>query len=958
MNSSGRPLRFGYDERARMTSWTDTNGSRYDYAYDERDRCLAQGGEEGHLTLRLSYDETDPETGHRITTATTATGATHRYLINDAHQVVAEIDPLGAVTRYERDRYNRLLSHTDPLGHTTRLAYDEAGNLTKVVRPDGRASTAEYNALGLPLRVVHPDGRVVRQTYDERGNRTSVTDPSGGTTRFTYDEAGRLTSVRDALGHTTSVRCDARGLPITVEDPLGARTHYTRDAFGRPRTVTDALGAVTRLEWTPEGKPARRVDPDGAEQSWTYDGEGNCVSHTDAMGGVSRFEYTHFDLLKARTGPDGVRYEFTHDAELRLREVLNPQGLSWTYEYDKAGRLVSETDFDNRTLTYEHDEAGTLTARTNGLGERITYDRNALGQVTRKTAGEAVTTYTYDIFDELAEATAPGVRLTHLRDRYGRLLSETVNGRELRYGYDALGRRTSRTTPTGAVSEWTYDEAGRRTQLTTSGRTLTFEHDEAGRELSRHVGDTITLTHAYDALGRLTSQQVSGRESLLQQRTYTYSADGNLTGVSDLLSGPRRFTLDKAGRVTRVEATNWTEQYAYDEAGNQTSATWPSTHPGQEATGERSYTGTRITRAGRTRYEHDAQGRVVLRQRQRLSRKPDTWRYEWDAEDRLTSVTTPDGTTWRYVYDPLGRRIAKKSPTEETTFTWDGTTLCEQTTESADLPHPVVLTWDHKGLQPLTQTERILDRDAPQEAIDERFFTIVTDLVGTPSELIDESGTLAWHTRSTLWGTTTWASASTAYTPLRFPGQYFDPETGLHYNFFRYYDAESARYFSPDPLGLAPSPNPVTYVRNPSVCTDRLGLAPEPCPQEGEILYRGDMRPPEEIRRAGGFKSLAPGSDVSLLDYVVNHVPSDFVSTSRSADFALSAAKPGGYVYEIESPAGGINVNNELGPESPHPFEREIAFKGEIPFDRVTRVWHIDEFWEYDDELVVYTRGD
>lgn len=73
----------------------------------------------------------------------------------------------------------------------------------------------------------------------------------------------------------------------------------------------------------------------------------------------------------------------------------------------------------------------------------------------------------------------------------------------------------------------------------------------------------------------------------------------------------------------------------------------------------------------------------------RLSRKPDTWRYTWDAEDRLTSVTTPDGSLWRYQYDALGRRVAKRRLSddgstilEQVSFTWDDTILCEQTTES------------------------------------------------------------------------------------------------------------------------------------------------------------------------------------------------------------------------------------------------------------------------------------
>ncbi|WP_156725671.1 putative T7SS-secreted protein [Streptomyces apocyni] len=845
-NSSGLPLRFTYDERGRVTSWTDSNGSAYTYEYDDQDRCVAEGGAAGHMTLRLDYSDADPATGLRLTTATTPDGAAHRYVVNDVHQVVQETDPLGAVTRYEHDRYNRLLLRTDPLGRTARFEYDASGRLTTAVRPDGREAKAEYNPLGLPVRVVNPDRTAVRQEYDERGNRVSVTAPSGAVTRYTYNEAGHLTTVTDTLGHTTRIRTDPAGLPVAVTDPLGATTLIDRDAFGRPAALTDPLGALTRLEWTPEGKLTRRVDADGSEQSWTYDGEGNCLTHTDPMGAVSRFEYTHFDLMSARTGPDGVRYEFTHDHELRLTQVRNPQGLTWDYGYDAAGHLISETDFDDRTLTYERDTAGRLASRTDALGQTIRYERDELDRIVRKDAAGTVTTFAYDFTDQLAEAINPDATVTYLRDRYGRLKSETVNGRTMSYEYDALGRRVGRTTPTGAVSAWTYDAAGRRESLTTSGRTLTFEHDASGQETTRHIGDTVTLASQYDPMGRLTTQQVTGAGRSIQRRDYTYRADGNLTALNDQLAGTKTFDLDAAGRVTAVHAANWTERYAYDEAGNQTQASWPTPHPGQEATGTRDYTGTTLTRAGTIRYEHDALGRITLRQKTRLSRKPDTWRYEWDAEDRMRSVTTPDGTVWRYAYDALGRRISKQrlaaadgtTVLEQVTFTWDGTTLCEETTQSESLPNPVALTWDHQGLRPLAQTERILATDAPQEAIDERFFAIVTDLIGTPNELVDEAGHVAWRTRSTLWGTTTWASTSSAYTPLRFPGQYFDPETGLHYNYFRHYDPEVARYFSSDPLGLSPAPNPAAYVLNPHTWTDQLGLAPDACPNNVALGIR------------------------------------------------------------------------------------------------------------------------
>ncbi|WSR69458.1 RHS domain-containing protein [Streptomyces sp. NBC_01197] len=144
-------------------------------------------------------------------------------------------------------------------------------------------------------------------------------------------------------------------------------------------------------------------------------------------------------------------------------------------------------------------------------------------------------------------------------------------------------------------------------------------------------------------------------------------------------------------------------------------------------------------------------------------------------------MITPDGTVWRYLYDPLGRRISKSRLSgcgehvlERIEFTWDGTTLCEQTSHSADLARCVTLTWDYEGLHPISQTERITSVDAPQEEVDRRFFAIVTDLVGTPTELVDETGEVVWHTRSTLWGAATWRADSPVYTPLRFPGQYFD----------------------------------------------------------------------------------------------------------------------------------------------------------------------------------------
>ncbi|MGH4033677.1 RHS repeat-associated core domain-containing protein [Actinomycetota bacterium Odt1-20B] len=853
-NSAGLRLRLDYDDEARITSWTDSNQTWYRFTYDDEDRCVRGESTAGHLACTVEYRPDERETRY-----TDALGHTTVYRYNDLRQLLSETDPLGGTVHSEWDSWNNLLVRTDALGRRTENTWDEHGNLTAVRPPDGTCASAVYNDLNLPVEIVGPDGVVQRQTWDEHGNCTSVTARDGMTHHFTHDATGAVATITDPLGHITELRSDAAGLPLEVTDPLGAVTRYDLDAFGRAHAITDPTGAITRLEWTVEGKLARRTEADGSSESWTYDGEGNCVSHTDAMGATTTHEYTHFDLIAARTGPDGVRHEFDHDTQLQLRRVTNPQGLSWSYEYDPAGRLVAERDFDDRTLTYTHDAAGQLVTRTTAAGVEITFERDVLGRtVAQNVAGATTTRYTYDATGDLTEAVGPDVALTLERDGAGRLLSETVNGRTLTHTYDALGRRTGRTTPSGATSTWTYDAAGRCTELTASGRRLAFTHDGAGRELTRTVGEALTLTNAYDVVGRLLQQDLTGGSAggRIQHRAYTYRADDQLTGMEDRLNGTRRFDLDAAGRVTTVHAAGWTETYAYDEAGNQTDASWPSPMPGQEATGPRTYTGTRITAAGNVRYEYDTAGRVTLRQKTRLSRKPDTWHYEWDAEDRLTSVVTPDGTRWRYLYDPLGRRVSKQRMTEQgvaerTDFTWDDMTLCEQTSHTPGAPESVTLTWDHDGLCPLAQTER---KHLTDEEVDARFYAIVTDLVGTPTELLDERGDIAWRTRTTLWGTTVWNRSATAYTPLRFPGQYYDPETGLHYNYFRHYDPETARYLTADPIGLAGGFAPHSYVPNPFMWIDPLGLSLLDVSKNGVhiVVHEYDVDKPAHAHVTGG----------------------------------------------------------------------------------------------------------
>jgi RHS repeat-associated protein len=898
VNSSGLPLRFTYDDHGRMIGWDDRVGTWYRYTYDADGRVVRTSGSARCLDGEIRYDR-----DNRVTVEVNSLGHATSYHYNEAWQVERVVDPLGHATTHEWDRYDRKLAVTDPLGRTTRYTYDRAGDLARVTRPDGRHTTISWNRHHQPERIVGPDAATWQREYDSRGNLTAATDPAGAVTRHGYDPLGRPTTVTDALGHTRRIETNAAGLPIAVTDPAGAVTRIQRDSFGRVIAVTDPTGGVTRFEWTVEGKPAARTLPDGTTETWRYDAEGNPIEHV------------------VRTFPDGTRVAYTYDTELRVTSVTDPRGQVWRYDYDATGNLIRETDYDGHVLTYRYDAAGQLLERSGGSGVRLALERDALGNVIMRQAGDAVTTMAYDAVGRLVRASGPDADLRLDRDRLGRVVAETVAGRTLTTSYDALGRKLARRTPSGVESRWAYDQGGRPVELHTGGRTLYFGHDAAGRETERRFGDVATLRQSWDHTSRLTSQTVTGEGTgtqvhLLQERTFTYRPDGNVARVQDRTGGSRAFVLDSRGRVTTVNSAVGSETYDYDSAGNITHATWPAGAHDTQARGDREFAGTRIRRAGNVRYHYDTRGNLVLRQHKTPSAKPRNWHYAWDADGRLVGVTTPDGARWRYLYDPLGRRIAKQrldddgTVLEQTDFTWDGALLAEQTRSHPDRPGGPTTTWEWEPDEPrpLAQLERVpaADDETGQSLIDRQFYAIVTDVVGTPADLIDENGHLTPQGWAPLWS----GAAPDAPCPLRFPGQYDDPESGLRYNLFRHYDPETALYTSPDPLGLAPGPNPRHYVQNPLAGRDPLGLAP----QDYIRVRPGQQAPGPEFNMSNAEldfvrRLIGPGGRTNLHVY---RTPDgigkgDFVVIDQSNPQRLV-----GWVAELGSGKGAAHAGHQL----------------------------------------------
>ncbi|WP_205894569.1 RHS repeat domain-containing protein, partial [Pseudomonas viridiflava] len=120
----------------------------------------------------------------------------------------------------------------------------------------------------------------------------------------------------------------------------------------------------------------------------------------------------------------------------------------------------------------------------------------------------------------------------------------------------------------------------------------------------------------------------------------------------------------------------------------------------------------------------------------------------------------------------------------------------------------------------------MLDGEGPLKA---QPFYYQLDHLGTPQELTDYSGEIMWSAKYRAYGNLATLDIAEIDNPLRFQGQYFDAETGLHYNRHRYYNPGNGRFLTPDPIKLAGGLNNYQYVPNPTGWVDPLGLS-SACP--------------------------------------------------------------------------------------------------------------------------------
>ena len=187
-----------------------------------------------------------------------------------------------------------------------------------------------------------------------------------------------------------------------------------------------------------------------------------------------------------------------------------------------------------------------------------------------------------------------------------------------------------------------------------------------------------------------------------------------------------------------------------------------------------------------------------------------TWTYVYDLSNQLIRVLDGSNQMAEYTYNGAGQRIKKVTQTETRIFHYDLMDhLIAETNQSGQMLAEYVYLGD-----------QLLAMIKPGDVA----YYYHNDHLGTPQVLTDGNGSVAWKAVYTPFGEAV-ASIQTVENPFRFPGQYYDQETGFHHNYFRYYNPQTGRYVTPDPIGLEGGINLYLYVaNNPVNFIDPLGL--------------------------------------------------------------------------------------------------------------------------------------
>ena len=789
-DGEGNTTRMSWNGQKRPTKTTDPLGVVTAFEYDATGTLLlkkteALGTSLERLTTYTYTDYGEPETvtiGGATTTLAYAADGRVKSVTNPlgdkstldydaAGQLTAVIDATGNRSTLTYDELGNVLSATNPLEQVTRFAYNLEGRLEKVTDALGRETTVESDFKGRTLAVVDSLNNRKEFEYDGGGNLLSITQGEA-VSSFSYDATDRLSSVTDAEGNTTSYDYAAAGcstcgastaIPETITDPFGNATKNLFDKTGRVIGVQDPLTNLTSLAYDARGQVILQTDGNGNVIRFEYDPLGRVTKQTDAEGGVTAFTYDIRDNLLSLTDPEQQTTTFEYDLAGRKTKEIRPMGQETIYSYYANGLPKTDKDAKQQVTRYTYDKANRLT--------EITY------------ADDTQDTFGYDTVGNLTSYANPAVSGTLAYDALNRKLSETVDygpfQKTFSYSYDVRGNKQTYTSPEGLDHSYTYRKNDQLKTISVDGKTFTFDYDK--HRLSKLTFPNGVVTdYAFNPNSWLTGITTTGAGGAVLTRSYTHDSIGNIQ-TKNTEHGLYEYGYDQTYQLTSADnPTMQDEGYSYDQVGNRQTSLSTAGLWSHNANNEL------ITDTAAT-FEYDANGNTTKK-----TEGGRVTRYEYNARNRLEKIYLPDGRIATYGYDPFGRRIRKRVANTVTYFAYaDEGMIAEYAEEGAPQK---TYGWKPGGLW---GTDPLCQIDGGQ------MYFYHNDHLATPQLLTDEAGAVVWGAGFQAFGLAVVDPASTVENNLRFPGQYWDAETGLHYNWNRTYDPVTGRYTQVDPIGFA-----------------------------------------------------------------------------------------------------------------------------------------------------------
>jgi RHS repeat-associated protein len=807
-----------------LESVTDSNGNQISLTRNAaRLAQITQITDPVGRSLTLTYDTQD-----RVISVTDPIGRTVSYTYNAQGALATVTDPEGGITKYDYLAPNLLMRETDPRNVVvTENSYDDAsGRVTQQKQADGGIIKIDYT-LANPLAPTSP---VVK---------TVVTDPLGHQTTYRFSTASYLTDSVDPLGQSrvfersgenlvtgakqngTCAGCGspgagdstftydpARGNLLSQTDALGNKTQYTYEStFNKVATVTDPLLNVTSFSYDSLGNLTSRTDANNHTTQYKYDAYGELIEMTDPANQTTKFSYDGFGNLAMVTDARGNQTRYRYDAISRLVEVIDALGRRSSTTYDKLSRIVKQTDAKSVT-TFQYDGVGNLQSLTDARGNKTSFTYDGMNRLlTRKTPLGTSDSRAYDFNGNLTDFT----------DRRGQKSS---------FGYDALNRLVTETYPDSTVAR-SYDANGRLVQVADSASGFfDFAYDPAGK-LTRSTTPFGSVQYTYDQNSRIKSRQVVGQAAV----QYVYDNVGNLMTASTAGSSVGR-TYDPRDVVSTVSRANGvTSKYAYDELGRILSLT----HSGSGAIlGSLSYTydvaGERVSQTsnvaqalttpavpsadydvnneqnhfGPTANTFDANGNLIG-----TNNSGGQTAYGWDSRSRLVSILAPGGQTTKFTYDFAGNLLQQVDA---------GPTLNQTQTFVLDSLTNVAFVNRNDGDQYSVLAGQSIDDHLAVIHANGNTEYGLADALNSTLATTDQAGAIKGRFSYEVFGQ---ATVNNSSYPFQYTGR-VPVSSELYYYRARFYNSQTGRFISEDPLG---SGNRYRYAGNsPNNRVDPTGL--------------------------------------------------------------------------------------------------------------------------------------